>query len=465
MEGTQWSRGFRITVICLLFLLASLVALGHMTTRVADPDMFWHVETGRWIVEHRAIPQTDVFSWYGESARLPWVTQEWLWDVGAFGIYAAGGYAALYGLTAALYGTLIVLCFYWLRRRIDDDIRVLALSVVMMAGTFVYALPRPQVLTYLLLVVLFIALDRKWWYAAPLVMLLIANLHGATYPLFLFVAALYLLPRHPIPLAATVAAVMLQPHGLAVLVYPFSFAPESRDIVEWGPTVLSSQPVMAVTMLALAVLVSWRTVKWRPGLIALAGTALSLVAVRHVAFFFLLAVPSLAPYLPASTVPSPRLRRQLDVGIAAILAVGSVAMGALALSEPFVVDRGYPREASEYLRRNNIERFWNAWGDGGYLIAQGMRPFVDGRADPFFSKRAEGGRFVTAYVDAVTLRSDIRPLLERHGIKYLLVGKDTRLHVALALSDEFRVAYEDDEDTVFRYSPNRPVPAVGANEP
>lgn len=53
------------------FVLAALIALARMSNFPADPDMFWHVETGRWIVEHRAIPHTDVFSWYGSEAGLP----------------------------------------------------------------------------------------------------------------------------------------------------------------------------------------------------------------------------------------------------------------------------------------------------------------------------------------------------------------------------------------------------------
>src|SRR5262249_50431860 len=49
-----------------------------------DPDTYWHLVIGQWIVEHRAVPHTDVFSYTMNGA--PWIANQWLSQV----LYAAG---------------------------------------------------------------------------------------------------------------------------------------------------------------------------------------------------------------------------------------------------------------------------------------------------------------------------------------------------------------------------------------
>src|SRR6516164_8730767 len=56
---------------------------------VADPDNWWHLRAGQWIVEHRTVPATDPFSAYG--ADKPWIAYSWLYEITLYGLYAAFG--------------------------------------------------------------------------------------------------------------------------------------------------------------------------------------------------------------------------------------------------------------------------------------------------------------------------------------------------------------------------------------
>src|SRR5579864_5141796 len=38
---------------------------------VLDPDIWWHMATGRWMLQHHALPVNDPFSTYG--ATRPWL--------------------------------------------------------------------------------------------------------------------------------------------------------------------------------------------------------------------------------------------------------------------------------------------------------------------------------------------------------------------------------------------------------
>ncbi|HEV1998466.1 MAG TPA: hypothetical protein VGR61_10100, partial [Candidatus Dormibacteraeota bacterium] len=42
---------------------------------LADPDFFWHVKVGEWILGHHAIPLHDLFT--ATVANHPFVAHEW----------------------------------------------------------------------------------------------------------------------------------------------------------------------------------------------------------------------------------------------------------------------------------------------------------------------------------------------------------------------------------------------------
>src|SRR3990172_10138454 len=78
--------GLALALVCV-----GLVSVGllHFT----DPDYWWHLRTGRLIVETGAVPQEDPFSF--TAAGNGWLAPEWLADVLIFGPQAGGGWALL----------------------------------------------------------------------------------------------------------------------------------------------------------------------------------------------------------------------------------------------------------------------------------------------------------------------------------------------------------------------------------
>src|SRR3982751_1780866 len=91
----------RINLPLLVAVLLIPAVLGSSQTIFNDGDVSWHIATGEWILDHRAIPHTDPFSftWFGK----PWVPIEWLAEVIYAGAYRLAGYAGVAALvTAAL---------------------------------------------------------------------------------------------------------------------------------------------------------------------------------------------------------------------------------------------------------------------------------------------------------------------------------------------------------------------------
>ena len=63
----------RVTLV--VFGLLVPVALGTSLTIFNDGDVRWHIAAGQWMIEHRAVPRVDPFSF--TFAGQPWMAFEW----------------------------------------------------------------------------------------------------------------------------------------------------------------------------------------------------------------------------------------------------------------------------------------------------------------------------------------------------------------------------------------------------
>ena len=87
MKVSQLTRTQTFAGILLFGLLA-------MTARNAvDPDLWWHLRAGLWIMETGHIPRSDPFSF--TRAGSPWVSHEWLSEVAFYEIWKHSGAAGL----------------------------------------------------------------------------------------------------------------------------------------------------------------------------------------------------------------------------------------------------------------------------------------------------------------------------------------------------------------------------------
>jgi tetratricopeptide (TPR) repeat protein len=194
--------------LALVNLVALPTALEGLHAR--DTDLFYHLAGGRYMVEQRAIMDTEVFSF--TAPGVPWTNYFWLFEVVLYGVYAVGGYGALIALRAVLVLATASLLLAWCHRRAGGQ-GLVALAVTLLAFGLYGARAtniRPHLASYLFLLVALFLLDRLWrrpgalepW--LPLLAVLWASLHGVEYPVFLIAVAVHAgaawLPRWRTPL-------------------------------------------------------------------------------------------------------------------------------------------------------------------------------------------------------------------------------------------------------------------------
>lgn len=438
----------------LLFVTVTSMAYRAMAGHKADPDMFWHLATGKWIFARSAVPATDVFSWYGMQHGSHWLVQEWLSEAVMWAVYSVQGFPGLYVFASMLAAAAVMLTYLLARTRGVRPELSAVIALVAALGIMPFVAPRPQLFTFCLIVLLCVVLERRWFWAAPAIVLLGVNLHGGTWPLYLVIVAFYVLPKRWPVLVASAAATLVNPAGLALVWLPFRtlLHPSASVVAEFRPTTLARNPVDLVVYVGLAVLLitSSRRPKAREGLLALAIVVLSLTALRHVVFVYLLVLPLMAPYLelPRRSGATARLAPALVLGGLAIAAAAS-AYTALA-TPPIDVDAGYPKAALAYVREHRLQHVMNYWNDGGFMIFNGVPPMIDGRGEPFVPSAGGGRDLISDYIAAVFGDADWAAFAKSEGVEWVLVEKTAPLYRLLEYSRLASVAYTDEGFALFK---------------
>lgn len=142
------------SLIGAFFLIAAVAPL-HA---IRSYDYFWHLATGRWIVEHRALPLMDPFG--VASARIPWINGEWLFEAGLYAVYAIVGHVGVSILRSLWVGALFALVLWLTSRRANFSTALLVTAVCWYGGT-AFLTERPGTVAMLLVVLALEILQRE----------------------------------------------------------------------------------------------------------------------------------------------------------------------------------------------------------------------------------------------------------------------------------------------------------------
>ena len=73
-----------------------LAALGAIALPVLNPDLYWHLSAGKYIVQNMKLPSADFLSWTENGA--PWTDFEWLAQIIYYAVYQLAGKAGFFAL-------------------------------------------------------------------------------------------------------------------------------------------------------------------------------------------------------------------------------------------------------------------------------------------------------------------------------------------------------------------------------
>jgi hypothetical protein len=100
-----------LLILITLYTIPAIVVMRP----VDDPDIWWHLRTGQWIVEHGEVPATDPFSSFGPGR--PWVAYSWLFEVLTYGLYQAMGPSGILIFRVAMVFAVAVVIHHFVAKR------------------------------------------------------------------------------------------------------------------------------------------------------------------------------------------------------------------------------------------------------------------------------------------------------------------------------------------------------------
>lgn len=458
------------------FLIAGAVAgaiclllLGVGARLLNDPDTFWHIAVGRWIIGHGAWPSADPFSF--TMAGMHWIAKEWLSQLIFAEAFGLGGWTGVVVVAAAA----IAIAFALLTYALLDELPPIPV-LILVTGAFVLAAPhllaRPHALALPVMLAFVAGLVRASdsGKAPPLALAVLmaawANLHGGfTLGLLLIVpSAVEVVWQAPADdrrrlalgwlrfAVLALAAACVTPYGpesILVTQRVLGLGPALTLISEWQPQDFGRIEPFEVVMLAAIGFALLRGIALPPlrALVLIGLLHLALAHVRNAELLGLLAPLYLARPLAVALDPAASVSRSTPYGLgprAFLLGFAGLVIAAileLSLGPPMRPNPAYtPSAAVATLKQSKVEKVLNDYEFGGYLIAEGIAPFIDSRAELY------GGDFLTRVNRAFSLADmpDFLRLLDEYHVDATLLAP---ARPAVALLDRlpgWKRLYADD---------------------
>ncbi len=402
----------------LSFLLFFLLCAGYFAVPLWDSDFWWHIASGREILQH-GIPDSDPFGVFPatDAVRNDTVLQgQWLGQVVLYTVFQAGGVNAV----VALRVLVLLVCLglvVWRGRRLGAGPLALWPMLVLLALTVEsFGGERPQLLSFLFAALFFAAMDAaeqnpRCLLALPPIALLWANSHGGVLlgvALLTLWTALKLLERG-VPWAerrgwllaagGVFLASLLTPNGLQTYLYLLDLegsvlqARTSEYVSAFRLYTLGYvwPQVWVVLFYALALIAAFalaRLRQWRPLAVTVFLGLISASSFRYFAFFLFLAGPYIARGLQdaVNTLPAlPAGFRQAGQALWLLVLLGVLGTG-LWRGELFrggFYQQRYPVAIADFVQQNHLRgRAFNTLEWGGYLLwrlTPQVTPYIDGR--------------------------------------------------------------------------------------
>jgi hypothetical protein len=464
--------------------LTVLLLLGLFSTEISDPDFWWHLATGQYIVTGHRLPAPDPFAYTtasatpvsaGEAATRRFnLTHEWLAQAIWYLVYRTGGFGAVVLWKALL---LLILCAStgWVAwRRTGSALWGIAAALAAAALAIEFDRDRPGIVSYVFTAA-FLAIfeSRRRLWLLPALSVVWANCHGGFFLGWVVCgayAAEALLRHAPdtrrVLLMSGLAVVLsgLNPNGYAAIatVLRYRQSPLQATLIEWSRADLWGPPYAFDLLLygaALALLLSWKRVRPADWILFAAFAAAAVTAFRNEMLIGLLAPVPIAAYFPWKR----RLPAPAHFAAATLLAAGLVWGAARGqFFQLRAAEWRYPAGAAAFLTEHPAAPLFNTYEYGGYLIWKGQRVFIDGRA--LSESVFQDYRTILGAPPDEPARA---ALLAKYGIGVIVANAfeynaGTLYPLVLALPD-WKLVYEDPQALVFVRDLPPGMPALDAS--
>jgi hypothetical protein len=468
------------------------------THPISHGDFWWHVSTGKWILEHNALPKEDPFAYSTTPGLDPLkkllLQGYWLAQVIFYLLQKHTGFQGIIVFKAILFSAIFYSLFRILLRKGVDNLLAVPMVALLAILSRPYDDPRPQLFSFLGTLLIFHIMEKgltglrreekpkhATLLGAPLVMLLWANLHPAfiigqsvigvfllaeTFkyavkknalqdrPFMIFVlwtvTSLLIALINPCKATAAVAIWDFKARILSATINEY-LNPWEYARYRGNFTMLYGLAALAVVT-ASAMVLSWRRLELSHVLLY-AGFAGASAAFFRFGIFFILMSAAISAGCIADTVGKTlkRLRpATVILSLAAVALLLALSMLETSIRHGSLRSDYLPEKAADFISGHGLKApLFNPYEWGGYLIFSlhpGHKVFVDGRNLDY--------SVTMDYMSARMGRKD--SVFEKYRINTVLFYPITPasyrmpgLVFSLLKDPEWRLVYIDEKSVIF----------------
>lgn len=437
-----------------------------------EPDYYWHLKAGEYMADHQKILTHDVFSWV--VAGKYWMSHEWLFELLLYGLKNIFGNLHVFVYCFVSVTTLGLFLFFTNKK---SYLKNIPFSLVWISFSFLIFSTvscRPQLLSFLFLAFTIYALmdlfyhtESKKIYFLPVVSLLWANVHGGSSNLPYLLCFLFLccglfqfrlskieatrlnkqqMSKYLLVMILCILVCCINPHGIKLLLYPYQNMADHlmlTTIAEWQPTNLNIVShygyIFFVFLILLIFLCSDKKIRLLDFVLFLFVLYLGFKSIRF--WFYAYIVCSFFVFFYIK-------KRKEDPGTIPLILLISFACFFFFVNQfhytKILNSSEVSSEAIQVLKKERPKRLYNDYDYGGYLIANDILVFMDGRADLYSKYNYKDYQTISRLTYTYT------NLIEKYKFDYFITKKKSGLASFLSTDSIYERIFHDKNTVIYK---------------
>lgn len=434
-----------------LFFIVSAICFFSVYFK-EEADIWFLLSHGKYIINH-GFPYLDVLSMH---TGLDFVMQQWLSSVIFYIIYEYLGKISFY-VFIFLMNCLITFLIYKLCLVISDNKKFASCFISVIAIILLqigYIVPRPQIFTYIILLMILIMLElfsskrKKYIYLMPILSILLINFHASMWPiLFIFcmpyVAELILkkdkdVYKLIIIMFISLLAGFINPYGLGAMTYSINcygsdligeVVGEMRTFNLLGNPYTKVWSVFILFIFLTSNLIHLIYTKKKnfrvAHLLLFYGTFfMSLLGFRNIALFIIGTVPFLVKYLDIKDTDQFILNKKWIINYIVIILI-FIGCFISALNDKKYEFIHKADVVISYFEKNKISKdikLYTDYSDGSIFEYHGYKPYIDSRAEVFLKKMNHKENILKEYLNFNLDEKTRDKFIKKYDFDYYVIG-------------------------------------------
>ena len=435
-----------------------------------ENDYLWHIKAGDYMLKNGLLKE-DIYSWTLKGHY--WMSHEWLFEVilSLFKKVFGNIHLYVYGFVSIF--SLLMISYLGNMKNYHKNILFTVIWIVFAIIFSPYMQGRPQLLSYILISLTIYFLydlynneDSKKIYFLPLVSLIWANVHGGSSNLcyifcfLFFIIGLFKfevgkitskrlsnkqLKKYLIFGIISFLVIMINPHGLKMITYPYINMMDSSmisNINEWHPTDLNITShyfyLGYLVFIFLIMMISNKKISFIDLCLFGISVYLGLKSIRFWCYTFII-----MNYVIFNYVNS----RKNQYAYFLITAVSVMLVVTFATHRSYDLNKNYAylnNDVFKIIKKEKPKRLFNMYDYGGELIYNDIEVYIDSRADLY------SGDFFEDYLVMANLSGDYKKIIEKNNFDYMLIGTNYKIYNYIKHNEDYKVIYSKDRILLYK---------------